>query len=321
MGKKTKIWLITAGVLVLAGGIVFAGVMTKLNWDFTRLSTVQYETNEYEILEDYQNISITTNTADILFVPSEESSVTCYEQKNVNHSVAVMDGILTIQVTDSREWYDHIGVFFGTPKITVEIPKGEYGVLSVKSGTGDVQIPEQIGFDSIDITERTGDVECFASASQRVDIKTNTGRIHVENITTKDMELSVSTGDVTVSNVKCEKQIEVKVSTGRASLTDVTCESLTSTGSTGDIVLKNTVAENGIWITRDTGDVRLIRSDAAEIYVKSNTGDVEGSLLSDKIFIVDNKTGKVIVPESVSGGKCDISTSTGDVKFYIDGGN
>ncbi len=323
MGRKSKIWLIVASVLVLTGGVVFVGAMTKLNWDFTKLSTVQYETNEYEIIENYQNISITTDTADVVFVPCEDgkSTVTCYEQENVKHFVAVKNGILTIEVADSREWHDYIGVFFGTPKITVSIPKGEYGVLSVKSGTGDVEIPEQISFDGIDVLESTGDVKCFASASQWVKIKTDTGKIHVENITTKDLELSVSTGDVTVSNVNCEENVAVNVSTGRASLTDVTCESLTSTGSTGDIVLKDTVAEKMIRITRDTGDVRLVRSDAAEIFVETDTGDVEGSLLSDKIFIVDNNTGKVIVPESLTGGKCDISTSTGDVKFHIDGGN
>ena len=98
MSKTTKTWLIIEASLVVIGCIVFGGMMTMLKWDFTKLSTVKYETNDYEINEDYKNISIVTDTADIVFVPTENSkgSVVCYEQKNAKHSVTVNDGTLEI---------------------------------------------------------------------------------------------------------------------------------------------------------------------------------------------------------------------------------
>ena len=71
MSKIKKMWLITAVSFVLAGGIIFVGVMSILKWDFTKLSTGKYERNDYEIAEKFKNISIITDTADILFVPSE----------------------------------------------------------------------------------------------------------------------------------------------------------------------------------------------------------------------------------------------------------
>ena len=48
MSRKTKIWLITAAALVLAGCLLFAGTMAAQNWDFSKLSTVTFETNTYE---------------------------------------------------------------------------------------------------------------------------------------------------------------------------------------------------------------------------------------------------------------------------------
>ena len=72
MKKSTKIWLIIAASLVLIGLIIFAGVMSMVKWDFKKLSTVKYETNNYEITEEYRNISIVTNTADIVFVGGEK---------------------------------------------------------------------------------------------------------------------------------------------------------------------------------------------------------------------------------------------------------
>ena len=41
--------MIFAVILIIAGCMILGGVMTMLNWDFSKLSTVQYETNVYEI--------------------------------------------------------------------------------------------------------------------------------------------------------------------------------------------------------------------------------------------------------------------------------
>ena len=201
MRKRTKTGLIIASSLVLVGCILFGSVMTMLQWDFSKLSTTKYETNEYAIKERYNNLSIVTDTADIMLVPSEsdKSSVVCYEQKNVKHSVTVQNDTLIIEVVDTRKWYEYIGIHFGTPKITVSIPQGEYGALSVRSDTGDVEIPKDFQFESIDISESTGDVTSDAAVSELLKIKTSTGDIRVENISAGALELSVSTGSVTVS--------------------------------------------------------------------------------------------------------------------------
>ncbi len=54
-----------------------------------------------------------------------------------------------------------------------------------------------------------------------------------------------------------------------------------------------------------------------ELFIKTSTGDVEGSLLADKVFIVNTDTGEVDVPKTTSGGKCEIKTDTGDVEINI----
>ncbi len=319
MSKTTKKWIVTAASFVLVGGIIFGGVMSMLKWDFTKLSTVRYENNEYEILEDYQHISIITNTADIVFIPSEDptTSVSCYEQKGNLHSVSVKDGTLEIEIVDTRKWYEYIGIHFGTPKITVHIPQGEYGKLSVKASTGDVEIPEVFKFRSIDILESTGNVKNYASALEDVKIKTTTGSISVEDASAGSLDLTASTGKVTVSGVICEGDIAVGVSTGKTYLSNIRCKNFTSSGSTGDISLKNVVAEETFFIKRSTGNVKFDGSDAAEIFVETETGDVRGSLLSDKIFIAQTDTGSVDVPKTATGGKCEITTITGDINISI----
>lgn len=299
MRTRTKIWLIIAVSLVLIGFIVFASTMSTLEWDFAKLSTAKYENNDYEIHEAIQHISVITDTADIVFVPSEGSivSVSCYEQEGNMHSVSVKDGTLEIKNIDTRKWYEYIGFNFDTPKITVYIPEGEYGKLSVKASTGDVKY--------------------YASALEDVKIKTTTGNICIEDASIGSLDLTVSTGKVTVSGVTCEGDIAVGVSTGKTYLSNIQCKNFTSSGSTGDISLNNVIATEKLSINRSTGDVKFDSSDAAEIYIETDTGDVTGSLLTDKVFITQTGTGKINVPKSVNGGRCEITTSTGDIKIDI----
>ena len=223
MRKSTKVWLITATALVFGGGIIFAGVMSTLGWDFAKLSTVRYETNTYEIGETFSNISLTSDNADIIFALSDDGKcrVECYDEENAKHSAGVENDTLTVKVNSQKLWYDYIGLSLNSPRITVYLPKTEYNALFI----------------------------------------------------------SESTGDITLSNVIAKEKISVE---------------------------------------RSTGDVKFNGCDATEIYVRTNTGDVTGSLLSNKTFIADTNLGDVDVPKNGNGGKCEIITDVGDIRITVE---
>ena len=118
--------------------------------------------------------------------------------------------------------------------------------------------------------------------------------------------------------MSCAGDITLGVSTGKAELSDVRCKSLRSSGTTGDISLSNVIAEQSFSIDRSTGYVEFDECDAAGIYVETDTGDITGSLLSGKAFTVQTDTGAVDVPHTASGGRCELSSDTGDIKIEID---
>lgn len=319
MSKATKLWLITAAALIFIGLLIFGGVMMELKWNFANLFTVKCETNTHEISENFTDLSIITDTADIAFLPAEDGQckVVCHEEAKAKHTVSVEDGILSIRLVDDRKWYEHIGIGFEPTKVTVYLPEAAYGSLLIKESTGDIDIAKDLSFESMDITVSTGDVVNRASASGMMKIKASTGDIHVENVAADSLDLSVSTGDITASGVTCVGDVTVKVSTGKAYLTDVTCQDLTTTGNTGDLSLTKVVATGKFSIERSTGDVKFDACDAAEIFVKTDTGNIKGSLLSEKVFIYHSNTGKIDLPQTTSGGKCEINTDTGDIKITI----
>lgn len=81
--------------------------------------------------------------------------------------------------------------------------------------------------------------------------------------------------------------------------------------------MSHVIATEKLSIERTTGDVEFDDSDAADIFVKTGTGDVTGSLLTDKVFITQTDTGDVDVPQAITGGRCEINTNTGDIKTKI----
>lgn len=299
MSKQMIIWLIIGAILITVGGVIFVGAMTVQNWDFRKLSAQKYQTSFYEITEDYGNLSIDVGTSNIDFLPSESEKcrVVCYEQKNVEHTVLVKDGTLRIQSVDTRKWYEHIGIFFTTPTLTIYLPQKEYESLVIKSSTGDINVPKDFTFGSIDIVESTGSVTLLANVKEDVKIKTSTGNISVENISPKSLDLTVSTGKVAVSNVACQDFV--------------------SNGNTGSLSLNGIIASDKIFIVRSTGDIKFDGCDAADIFVKTDTGDIKGSLLSEKVFFAESDTGKIDLPKTASGGRCEITTDTGNIKITI----
>ena len=131
------------------------------------------------------------------------------------------------------------------------------------------------------------------------------------------LSVKTVTGDVDAENVNVEGIVSVTVTTGDIKFSGVTCKSFKTSGNTGDVELIDTVATDSFDIQRSTGDVVFGNSDAGEITVKTTTGDVSGTLRTDKIFTVKSTTGDVKVPDSASGGKCEIRTTTGDISISV----
>ena len=320
MKRTTKIWLIAAALLIVVGGAIFCGTMLKTGWDFSAFGSPYYETRTASVDEEFNNIYISCSTEDVSFLPSDDGrcSVVFYEAQKEEHVASVENGTLSIRRIDTRKWYEKISFFsFDTPKITVYLPQEAYNGLTVKGSTGDVTLPKDFSFEVIDISVSTGDVGCFASASGQIQITADTGDIRCEELAAGELELSVSTGEIKVRSVECAGNAKVSVSTGKAFLTGVSCKSFTSGGSTGDISMENVIAEQVITIERSTGDVIFDKCDAAELLIKTDTGNVTGSLLTDKIFIANSDTGHINVPETTTGGKCKITTDTGDISFTV----
>ena len=280
MRKSTMIWLIVAASLTLLGALIFTCAMSMAGWDFTKLSTAEYETNIHEITGDFADISIDTITADVTILPSTDGKcrVECYEQKGLIHTVKIDGETLKITVSDTRNWYDNIGINSASASIKIYLPEG---------------------------------------VCRGINVTTTTGDIRMENLSIRGFKFMLTTGDVYLSNVVCTGGNFISGSTGDITLKNVSVGNLTASIGTGSTTLESVIAQGKLDINCTTGDVKFDKCDASEIFVETNTGNVTGTLLSDKIFTTKTTTGDVHVPSCKQGGKCAIKTTTGDIEISI----
>ena len=94
---------------------------------------------------------------------------------------------------------------------------------------------------------------------------------------------------------------------------NINCTTLDINAGTGDKKLINVISTGDMNIKGSTGDIILDGVDAANIYITNSTGDVKGTILTDKLFDIHSNTGEKAYPESKPGGMCQVKTSTGDI--------
>lgn len=318
MMRRMKVSMIVGAVLIGIGLVMMAVSLGTAGID--GLDTAPCVTNIYEIGDDFRDLDISVDTANVSLVPSEDGvcKVVCLEEEKLYHTVSVRDGVLEIRRVDERAWFDNIGIHIGEMQVTVYLPQAEYGKLTVNGSTGWVDIPEEIAFESIDVTVSTGNVHNGASASDSIRIRASTGGILIGDVTADSMELSVSTGRIDAEKIVCDGELRVTVTTGGASLTGIRCRTFFSEGSTGKLGLSDVIAAERMDIRRTTGAVEMRECDAGMIVIKTSTGDVTGSLLTGKLFDAQTSTGDIQIPMSASGGECRITTSTGDIRIEIE---
>lgn len=319
MSKKSKLWIVAAILLILIGNIMFCIVMNKVEWDFAKLSTTNFETNEYSINENFKNIKVITDTADIEFAPSPNStsSVVCDEQTTAKHSITVENASLVIEVKNLREWYEYIGIFSKTPKLTIFLPENAYDKLSINAATGSVNIPQNFQFKSMDVSTHTGNIKNYASTHDNAMLKTSAGSILFKNASANTIELSTATGKIDVANANCQSDLKITVSTGHTNITNTKSKNIISEGTTGSIFLEDVLASEKLFIKRSTGSVNFKNCDANDTVINTSTGSVKGNFLTDKTFLAQSSTGNIDVPETFSNEKCQVTTSTGGIKITV----
>lgn len=312
---KKIIW-----IPLLVGGILFAGGATLVACNIPKATPVE---TTYDFAgKEINTISMDLSISDVSFKVGDSAKVVCKESDKWHHEVSLNEEskALSINFHMQKKWYNFADLF--QPKFAVEVylPSGNYETLNIKHSTGDINIASGFVFSSLNFEGSTGDVVVKSEVTNKAYIKQSTGDVSLCDSKFGEIEVDVSTGKASLSNLTVIGDLKVKASTGAVKVNGLTCNNLTVNTSTGDIEMKNAVAAGKAELKASTGEIELEDFDAAEVYIKTSTGDVEVTFLTIKNVDADSDTGKVNVDKELdreAGGKCVVETDTGDIKLSL----
>ncbi len=230
--------------------------MMAQNWDFLKIQTTKFETNTHAIQDPYSNISINIDTADLIILPTEETttSVVCFEQEKAKHTVEVKDNTLYIQVVDTRAWYEHISISFQSPKITVYLPQEEYETVLVKASTADIRM-ETLSAKTLDLALSTGDMTLTNIQCMNIKAAATTGDIHLKQvIASQEFTVKNSTGDVIVEGCDADR-LKIQTSTGDIKGWLLSPKVFLSHADTGSVSVPQTTEGGLCELHTGTGDI------------------------------------------------------------------
>lgn len=278
MSSVKKGWLIAAAVLVVGGLLMVGGAVYFCDLDFHQFNTLKYEMHSTDIVPEFEQIDIDTSVAAVSIELSPDGNCRLDCYEPSKMKHTAQVENGVLKIREVQKWEGGFGIDMEEPTLTLYLPKDQYAALKLMVDTGDIRVPKIFTFDRVQIGSDTGDVDFQAGVTGQAQFKTDTGTVKAVG---------------------------------------VSCGNFTAESDTGEILLENVIASGTLDVTSQTGDVRLKECDGAEIYITTDTGDVKGTILTEKVFLTETDTGEVNVPKSLTGGRCEITTQTGDIDIMI----
>ncbi len=297
---KTAVYISLACILL--GVCLFTVGMSLVGFDLRTLRPI-YTAETVYIEEAFDAVSVDTVEHDARFILTEDETCKLVYTKTDRLSLhaAVENGTLRITRTDSREWYERIGFFYGKFELTVYLPRAAYKTLFAKSTSGDVEVPLGFLAGKAELASTSGDVRFYGNAETLV-VKSTSGDV---KICGDGVQKSSSVRASTVSgNVTVEKAVG----------TDFVCTSVS-----GDVLLDAIRADGSLYAETTGGDIVFAHAVAvANAECKTVSGDVRGTLAKAMRFTADTVSGSIRFPDSdTQGGTFRAKTTSGDVSISL----
>ena len=309
--------LIAAAALCGLGIVWFliAGLLTGFH--FSQKGVWKTETRTYELNDNnFTKINLSTGDMNVSFYPSDNGKnyLVCEEMPDCAVEMTVSNGTLTVKKTGNGHWF---GIFVGEESATFYLTKTAFEALNLECGSGSVTIGAEFSFEKADITCGSGGI-LLGAKTKFLTAKNGSGDLQLDSFNGETATLTSKSGQITVKNSVFSGLLTASSESGKTEINHVTAGSIEIKSTSGDILLDHATATGELTAQADSGEISLAGADAAGLTLKSKSGDITGTLQSEKIFITSSKSGRVEVPESLSGGKCKATTDSGNIRLSFE---
>lgn len=297
--KKAKMTaIIIASIVLVVGVAVTVASLAVARFDISGLlgnKKISYEVSD---LEAFERISICESSCDVRVESTvQEPYIEYTGSDSVTHNVTVKDGTLVIEGVDGRKWYEKI-LSFVDGKLTLYLPHGNEYELEISTKSGNVTIERAFNAKTVNVTTASGNVECGSDASEGATVETTSGNVNFNGCHGKKISAKTTSGEIYAGGAIClEASFE---------------------SCSGNVELEGVNVRDSLNVETTSGNIELDECDSAALKLVSTSGNISGELLSEKVFMAKSTSGRINVPFGLSGGKCEITTTSGNIDFERD---
>lgn len=337
--NPTKKIIVIVSVCCIAAGLVFVFAAVGLfELGYAKFGEASYEVKSFDTNEAFDNIKL-DERVDVEILPSEDGRcrVVYCDTDEISHRVYVQSGTLTVSCSYRQKRFISFGFKSSDVYVKIYLPKGRYGALLAENTGGSILVSPGFSFGSAELKSSSGRVEFSGETENGLFVKTTSGSIRLEEISSGALEASSSSGSIFVntasakdvsaettsgrielSEIKSEGKIELHSVSGKIVLDRASCKTLYAENTSGGIDASNAVSEGAFTLETVSGAIELSSVDGGEMRMKSTSGSITGTLLSVKNFITDSSSGDIRVSDSDSSAeKCAITTTSGNIKIEV----
>ncbi len=344
--------MMALGLIFIVGSLAFVRFdATKLNTKEWETKTYAVEDSFTNISVYGGDAAVSFVTA-----ADGNCKVVCTENEVIYDKIEVVNNTLTIERVDESKWYNNIGLHFGEIEITVYLPESEYEALFVDNSSGRIDVQGDFAFAEAEVMNSSGRINFMADVKGALKVENTSGGIYIgENsvgslsvngtsgsievmsvVAAGDVQVTGSSGGIGVSKVECANisvanssgvlrlseivatgDVNVEGTSGGVHLVDVECANLTGSNSSGKINCADVIATGDINLENSSGGIAMEACDATNLKLEATSGSIRGTLLTEKIFQANATSGSVDVPETTSGGVCEVTTTSGSINFSL----
>lgn len=328
MKKNKKYALIISAAAVVVGLGIAAGAVGTAWFDrdtaavgenkfyLNSLDTRNLQARTYTVDEKFSSVKINETSSNIFIQPSKDKTcrVECYEGEKTHYDVRVENGELNITRRDRHNLIE-FGIFAENP-LTVYLPENEYGDIDISTASGDVEFGGAFTADMVNVDTASGDVKAGALTCRKLTVNGASADIDLGNVDCEELSVKTASGEIELDYVTA-RELSARSTSGDIDMRNVHADSLKTTTASGEMELQNVTAGVKMNLESTSGDIGLERCDAGELKISSTSGSVYGSLLTGKTFIAHSTSGDIDIPRTDDGGRCEVSTTSGDIKLFI----
>jgi lia operon protein LiaG len=302
--------IVLSGVIIIVIGIVGAIASFAIKNPFHTVSLHKKETvnsngiNDLEVISSSTDVHITrSNQKDVTVEFLGKMSKTMKDKYKL--VIEKNGGKLRIELK-RKDFINFNIVAFSQTKLSIKIPEHAFDSISVQTSSGDIKA-NNIHAGQLSMKAGSGDINLEDGIiTNRITIVSSSGEIHALHYQASNVTMNTSSGDIVVGNGNVEQKLVLKTSSGDIQTEDYDANSVSMETNSGDIGVNGQTTNQSNFST-SSGSTTL----------EDITGNIDAGSSSGDIMIYPNeKIGNITV--KTSSGDVEIKTQQKGLSFSID---